>query len=61
MVGAAAHRRHRASEQLPIMPQVYREAERRGVEIVARPTAEACELLATTKEGTTTAILHVTC
>jgi len=50
-----------ASGQLPITPELYREAERRGVEIVARPTAEACELLAAAKERSTAAILHVTC
>jgi hypothetical protein len=50
-----------ANGQLPITDDLYREAERRGVEIVARPTAEACELLAATDAGSTAAILHVTC
>ena len=42
------------------MAEVYAEAERRGIEIVAVPTREACELL---REGerSTAAILHVTC
>jgi hypothetical protein len=50
-----------ASGQLPLMPGLLKEAERRGVEIVARPTAEACELI--TKEPGTgfAAILHLTC
>ena len=49
------------SGQLPVMDEVYAEAGRRGVEVVALPTGEACELLA--REGTpgTAAILHVTC
>ena len=50
-----------ASGQLPITDDLYREAERRGVEIVARPTAEACELLAAAEVASTAAILHVTC
>jgi hypothetical protein len=50
-----------ASGQLPVMPELYREAERRGVEIVAEPTGEACKLLAAAKERSTAAILHVTC
>ncbi len=47
--------------QLPITGDLYREAERRGVEIVARPTREACELLAAADVGSRAAILHVTC
>jgi hypothetical protein len=50
-----------ASGQLPITDDLYREAERHGVEIVARPTADACELLAAADAGATAAILHVTC
>jgi len=50
-----------ASGQLPVMDEVYEEARRRGVEIVARPTAEACRLLAGSNEETVAAILHVTC
>jgi hypothetical protein len=49
-----------ASGQLPVMPEVYAEAERRGIEIVVVPTREACDLLR--QEGPATdAILHVTC
>ena len=47
--------------QLPITSDLYREAERRGIEIVARPTREACELLAAADVGSRAAILHVTC
>lgn len=50
-----------ASGQLPVMPELLDEAHRRGVEVVARPTAEACELLAEADEGEVAAILHVTC
>jgi hypothetical protein len=50
-----------ASGQLPITADLYREAERRGVDIVARPTAEACELLGAADDGSAAAILHVTC
>jgi hypothetical protein len=49
-----------ATGALPILPEVYDEARRRGVEIVAVPTAEACELI--TRAGApVAAILHVTC
>ena len=50
-----------ASGQLPIADDLYREAERNGVEIIARPTAEACELLASADDRPMAAILHVTC
>ena len=46
---------------LPIMPQVHEEAERRGVEIVALPTKEACTLLRDMAADQINAILHVTC
>ncbi len=46
---------------LPIMPAVYEEAERRGVEIVALATEEACELIRGRKAKEVYAILHVTC
>lgn len=49
------------SGQLPIMPDVYEEARRRGVEIVAEPTEEACRLLRTADPGDVAAVLHVTC
>ena len=46
--------------KLPIMPEVYKEAERRGVEIVAVRTEDACLLLRRAGKEVN-AILHVTC
>ncbi len=50
-----------ADGALPIEDAVFDEAIRRGVELVAAPTVEACELLADADLTTTNAILHVTC
>jgi hypothetical protein len=50
-----------ASAQLPIMPEVYEVARRRGVEIVARSTSEACDLLRDADDEEIVAVLHVTC
>ncbi len=50
-----------ASGQLKVMDEVFAEAERRGIDIVAVPTREACELLMREGEPATAAILHVTC
>jgi len=50
-----------ADGALPIEDAVFAEARRRGVELVALPTEEACELLAEADLETTSAILHVTC
>ena len=50
-----------ATGQLPIMPELYDEAKRHGVEVIARPTAEACELLEATDPRELAAVLHVTC
>ena len=50
-----------ASGQLPVMPEVYAEADRRGVEVIALPTREACEVLKRGGASRTAAILHVTC
>ena len=50
-----------ASGQLPITDDLYREAKRRGVEVVARPTAEACELISAIDDRSVAAVLHVTC
>ncbi len=50
-----------ADGALPIEDAVFDEAVRRGVELVAAPTVEACELLADADLATTNAILHVTC
>ena len=49
-----------ASGALPIMDDVLREAERRGVEVVALPTAEALDDLRG-DPARTNAVLHVTC
>lgn len=49
------------SGQLPVMDDVYAEAGRRHVEIVALPTRQACELLMRERKPGMAAILHVTC
>lgn len=49
------------SGSLPIMPGVWKEAERRGVEIVAAPTEEALRLLGDLEAKDVHAIVHVTC
>jgi hypothetical protein len=46
---------------LPITPQLSQEAARRGVELVAIPTADACGLIAGLDRRDVNAILHVTC
>jgi hypothetical protein len=45
----------------PVMDEVYAEAERRGIEIVAVPFTEACDLLMRDGGRATAAIFHVTC
>ena len=50
-----------ADGKLPVAPEVYAEAERRGVKIDALPTADACRLLAHLKPEDVHALLHVTC
>jgi hypothetical protein len=50
-----------ANGRLPITRDFYREASDRGVEVVARPTTEACDLLAAADPKSVAAILHVTC
>ncbi len=50
-----------AGGALPIDGAVLEEAARRGVELVAVPTAEACALLTDADLATTNAVLHVTC
>jgi hypothetical protein len=46
---------------LPIMAQVYKEAARQNVEIVALPTEAACRLIAQLEPDEVNAVLHVTC
>jgi hypothetical protein len=50
-----------ADGALPIDSEVFAEAERRGVELIALPTEEACDLLSESDPASTAAILHVTC
>jgi len=53
-----------ADGALPIDDAVFGEAHRRGVELLAVPTEEACELLSVADDAElegTAAILHVTC
>ena len=50
-----------ASGQLPIMAEVLDEAARRGTEILAVPTREACRRLADVPTAHVNAIWHVTC
>jgi hypothetical protein len=50
-----------ANGSLPITPEVNQEAVRRGVELVAVPTEEACHLIADLDRLGINAILHVTC
>ena len=52
-----------AEGALPIDDALFEEADRRGVELIALPTDEACELLSAADAdlATTNAILHVTC
>jgi len=43
------------------MPEVWEEAKAHGVELIALPATEACELLRSIDEHPVNAILHVTC
>ena len=49
-----------ADGALPVLAEVADEAERRGVELVVVPTADAIELMRDADPGTN-AVLHVTC
>lgn len=46
---------------LPVMPEVYEEARKKGIEIIAKPTVEICELVKKYEPDDVNAILHVTC
>jgi hypothetical protein len=46
---------------LPIMPEIFEEARRRGVDLAAMPTEEACRLIASLDPREVYAVLHVTC
>ena len=50
-----------ASGRLPIMMEVWAEAEARDVELLVLPTAEVCDLLSSTDPAAVNAVLHVTC
>jgi hypothetical protein len=50
-----------ADGALPVDEAVVAEAARRGVELIAVPTEDACALLAEADPTITNAILHVTC
>jgi len=50
-----------ANGRLPIMPAVREEAVRRGIELIAVPTDEACNLLRPVPDEDVDAVLHVTC
>ena len=47
--------------QLPVTPEVYEEAARRGVDLTVLPTPDACRLLADRARKQVYAVLHVTC
>jgi hypothetical protein len=55
IIGTGAH------GSLPIMPEVVEEARRRGVNLTAIPTEEACQLIADLDRREVNAVLHVTC
>ena len=46
---------------LPVMDEVLVEAKRRGIEVISKPTLEACRLLEELKKIQAYAILHCTC
>ena len=50
-----------ANGKLPITDEVRSTAQRRGVELIAVPTEQACALLRVADLATTNAILHLTC
>ncbi len=50
-----------ANGRLPITAEVRTAAEQHGVELVAVPTEQACDMLRQADVQTTNAILHLTC
>jgi len=50
-----------ADGQLPVMDDVIAEADRRGIQVIAVPTDEACRMLRDRPADRIDAILHVTC
>jgi hypothetical protein len=55
IIGTGAH------GSLPITPEVLEEARRRGVDLAASPTEDACRLIASLDPSEVHAVLHVTC
>ena len=47
--------------KLPVMPELYDAAEKKGIEVVARPTPDLCGIFQELKPKDVNAILHVTC
>jgi hypothetical protein len=47
--------------RLPVMPEVEKEARRRGIKLLVVPTEEACRLLSALQRKDAYAILHTTC
>jgi hypothetical protein len=50
-----------ASGQMPVMPELYEEARRHGIQVVAEPTEDACRRLRSADSADVSAVLHVTC
>ena len=46
---------------LPVMPEVYEQAAKHGVEVIALPTEQVCDLVKAFREEDVNAILHATC
>ena len=46
---------------LPITPDVYAEAARRGIAVDVMPTKDACRLLRDLRPEKIRAVLHITC
>ena len=47
--------------KLPVMKEIFKEAEKRNIEIISVPTDEACKIISEKKDKKINAILHVTC
>jgi len=46
---------------LPVMNEIRAEAKQRGIDIIAAPTPDMCQLLEEVNKGQAYAILHCTC
>ena len=47
--------------KLPVMPEILDEARKRGIEVVAVPTEDACGLISKIERKNVRALLHITC